>query len=106
MGNRATCPVCGSYSSSILSDTQNGDNCRACGCPNQLLEEYQEILHRKEMYKNNVITNEIFEENEKLIKENFYLKTKISKLVEIFVYEFDCPIIGSMQKALKIIHEG
>lgn len=105
MVNRATCPVCNSYSSSILYDIQNGDDCRVCGCPNQLLEEYQEILNRKEVYENNVISNEILQENEKLIKENFFLKTKIMKLVEIFGYEFDSHIIVSLQKALKIIHE-
>lgn len=105
MGNRATCPVCGSHTSSVLSDLQNGDKCRFCGCSNNLLINYQEILKRKEIYKENKISNNLLEENEKLIKENSYLKTKIDKITEILGYEFDSAIISSLQKVVKIIHE-
>lgn len=104
MGNRATCPVCGSYSSSILSDINKGDSCSICGCPNELLIEYQEILERKEKYENNSNVMVIIQENEKLIKENYLLKTKIQKIINILGYEFDSPIIDSFQAILKILH--
>ncbi len=105
MGDRATCPVCGSYSSTVLYDLRNGDKCRFCGCSNNLLEDYQEILNRKDIYKKNEISNNLLEENQRLIKENCYLKNKINKVTEILGYEFDSSIISSLQKVVKIIHE-
>ncbi len=106
MGNRATCPVCSSNTSSILADINNGNNCRVCDCSNELLVEYQEILSRKEIYQKNLINNNLLEENDKLIRENFILKSKIEKLVEIFGYEFDSPLINSIMEAIKFIHEN
>lgn len=106
MGYRATCPVCNSYSSDILADIENGRDCRVCGCPNDLLGEYQEILERKDTYKNIAISKEILEENDRLTQENFWLKTKLKKLIEILGYEFDSPILDKIKEAIKIINEN
>lgn len=104
MGNRATCPVCEAYSSDVLSDIENGKDCRNCECPNGYLVEYQEIIERQEIYKKNKCSEYLLEQNQILVKENFILKTKIEKLIKIFGYDFDCPLIDSIQQVLKIIH--
>jgi hypothetical protein len=105
MGNRATCPVCGFHSSDVLNDIENGKDCRICGLKNNLLGEYQDILTRKELYKKNLISQELIEENDALIKENFKLKSKNEKLVHIFGDEFDCPIMDIIKNVLHIIHD-
>jgi len=105
MGERASCPVCGSCSSNVLNDIQSGFNCRICGCLNELLQQYQYILNKKEDYIDKKISKHILDENDKLIKENMFLKTKLSKLIEIVGYEFDSPIINTFTQILKIIHE-
>lgn len=106
MGNRGTCPVCGSYSSSVLHDIESGSACSVCGCPNQFLRDYQDVLDTKETYAENRISKKLLEENDILIRENIILKTKIEKLIGIFGYEYDNEIISTMQKALKILHRG
>ena len=67
MGNRATCPVCNSYSSSVLADIENGHNCRTCGCPNDFLEEYQLFIERKESFIRKNVSKGLVNENDDLI---------------------------------------
>ena len=105
MGNRATCPVCGSYSSSVLFDIDNGKDCRECGCSNQHLFEYQEIEEKKEVYKKSKISKELIEQNERLLNENYSLKTKLKKIIEILGYDFDSRILEDLTKVLKILHD-
>ncbi len=105
MGNKATCPVCGSRSSTVLYDIQMGKNCTTCECPHKYLSQYQDILENQEMYKEKKYCKELLTQNENLIKENFILKTKIDKLIHILGYDFDCPIIDAISNALRIIHD-
>ncbi len=105
MGERAECPVCGAYSSDILNDIRNGNNCRRCECPHDLLKEYQDVLERKDLYKKNKISNEIIEENDRLIKENAKFKTKLEKMEKILGYSFDSPLLDSIKNILKILHD-
>lgn len=106
MGERATCPVCQSYSSTILHDLNSRNKCSICGCPNEFLREYQEILEIRETYSSNKISKKIIDDNDRLIKENYVLKTKISKLIEIFGYEFESPIRSAIESAISILHQG
>lgn len=105
MGERATCPVCGSYSSNVLNDLENRDPCRNCGCPANLLNEYQAILIRKEIFFNEKISHDLVEENEKLIIENMKLKTKIKKMQEILGWDFDSELLDSIKSLIQIVHD-
>lgn len=99
------CPICNSYSSDTYADIENGDDCRRCGAKNELLSSFQEILQRKEIYSKKNICNQLLEENEKINRELFFLKTKISKLTDILGYEFSSPILESLKNCLNILHE-
>lgn len=105
MGNRATCPICNSYSSDTYADIENGNDCRICEAKNELLSSFQEILERKEIYNKKNICNELLEENEKLNKEVILLKTKISKLIDVLGYEFSSPVLELIKNCLNILHE-
>lgn len=105
MGERATCPVCQSYSSNVLHDIQNGDSCRNCGCPNELIKEYQIILERKEVFEKISINTQIIQENEKLIIENMALKTKIKKLTDVLGYTWDSNLLNIITQTLNILHD-
>ena len=105
MGERATCPVCQSHSSNILHAISNGNDCPYCGCKYDYLVEYQSVEILREQYKSKKISQEIIDQNEMLIRENYKLKTKISNLISIFGYDFDSPIRDSIEKTIKILHE-
>lgn len=38
MGNRMTCPVCGSHTSSVLYAVRDGEPCPHCGAPADVIE--------------------------------------------------------------------
>jgi len=105
MGERSTCPVCGSHSSNVWYDVQNRDPCRNCGCPANLLEEYQCILERKQIFSTQKVSTELVEENEKLIIENMKLKTNIKKMQKILGWDFDSQLLESIKSLIQIVHD-
>lgn len=105
MGERATCPVCGSHSSSVLYNINQGHDCESCGCPNILLKQHQDFLEEIDILKNKKIKEDILIRLQEYEKENNNLKTKINKLINILGYDFDSQILDSLKECIKIIHE-
>lgn len=105
MGNRADCPVCGSHSSNVLYDIQQGHDCSICGCKHSFLVEYQEILLQKENFTQNKQNKILIEQHENLTQENFKLRNKLEKLRDIFGYEFQSEFMDSIKKTIEILDE-
>lgn len=105
MGDRAECPVCLSYSSSILYAINHGDKCPTCGCDYEFLVEYQKILEDRESYSKRKLSQVLIEDNARLVHENFKLRSKMSRLVDILGYDYENPIRRALDGIIKIIHE-
>src|ERR1700761_9466131 len=103
MAEKATCPVCKSHSSAVLADIENGKDCRKCGCSNEHLILWQEVLEKSEIYHRNKIHEEIYEENMQLKKQVIFLKTKFEKLKDILGDTFQSEIKDKIDEVLWIL---
>ncbi len=103
MGNRAECPSCKAYSSNVYADLSYGDDCRSCGCPNNLLvkwEEMQPTLEKLAQSKcDKDLLNKVKEQEETIAK----LTTKITKLESIFCWT---DVLDPLLKAKEILENN
>ena len=105
MGERAECPACKAYSSSTLSDLNNGRDCQFCGCPYQMLQDWFHMQPAIEALKESKIKKELIKLLDELHEENAKLKTKIHKIYDLLAWRDMEELFGPILKVKRILND-
>lgn len=103
MGNRAECPVCGAYSSSVWSQIQQGKGCPDCEASYEILRKYQSL--QEDIYKlqETRFNRESIKEIERTKKENIVLKGVSEAALNALV---ESNAVSSLMKAITILRRA
>lgn len=103
MGNRAECPVCGAYSSSVWSQIQQGKGCPDCEASYEILRKYQSLQEDIEKLQETRFNREAIKEIEKTKKENIVLRGASEAALNSLV---ESNAVCALMKAITILRKS
>lgn len=107
MGNRAECPACKACTSDVYAALNyNSDDCPYCGCPYDLLVQWNQMLPDLEKLKESRAMKNLALDIENLTQENARLKTKLHKLEQLIAWKPIEDLFDPFIQAKKILEDS
>lgn len=103
MGNRAECPVCKSYTSSVYHALNYEMGCcPTCQAPYDILRQWNSLKEELEALQEKRVEKDLIQQIKDVHEENAVLKTKLSRLENLLGY--DNTIVKPILEAIKILN--
>lgn len=100
MGQKATCPLCGGYSSDIQRAINEGRGCPDCEAPYEILRKYENLQEDIAKLQETRFNKESIKVIEEIKKENIVLKGALEQALKYLCSE---SIVPSLMKAIQVL---